>query len=370
MLWPNPVDPDLAFLHARAAELRQLIEHFSQQRAEIIRLGEDDYWARVNAAANVKALFHIAKRHRIDDAFLFVLQSFDMVPRDRKVIEKAAMLLSRSHKRAPAPAQAVVTYLKTLLEYELYSRTLDRVLDSGRLHQGGPTSGTFTLINAGGFSTKVMDSVVARVADASKLLSAKGLDRVLYGDVHVVNTIRRSARVLAFYTVNDDGLFIRANVPKASHDSGVDAVVHELAHRLHFKFLRQEMNPGQSFPSILWAPNSAADRALFDVYQRLKTKDVQKILDYEPVVGDTVESKGVTFEVVGRKGQQILFRGPEGIKARLPIEAYMQMKGEPSVFISPYARTAYQENFAEMVRAYCRDALPADQVQMLRGVIG
>lgn len=371
-MWPNPTPPDVAQLQQKAEKLRRLVGYMEEREPEISRT--QGSWAVTQSWSIVKAVFEAVKRAQVDWAFLAVLQSYEMDARDRKVIERASMLLSRrSKKRAPVD-RAVNEFLKTLVEYRLFSRTLDKVIASGRLHTGGPGSGKFTLINAGGFSSRVMDGVVARVAEASRLLGAKGLDRVLYGDVHVTNTVRRSARTMAFYVLNEDSLFIRANVPSATHDYGVDAVVHELAHRLHYKFLRPEMGPpGLQLKAQHFLPQSIADKALFDIYRRLNTQEITQATSSLPKSGETFEHKGEIYKVLAwvptRGGGKIELMGPKG-PAHVSLSGYHAITGGNSVFVSHYAKTSYQENFAEMVRAYCRDALPADQVRMLRGVLG
>lgn len=390
-MWSNPTAPDLRKLHEQAFELRRLVEYISRQENEIVAAANSPglapthslgnipvpayRWGQAHAAALVQAAWEVSVRYRLGDAFTALLQSYDLKPGDRRVVERAAMQFTKTRRARVSSGKAVSAYVKVVKDYRQYSEAFDRTLFEGKLHEGGPTAGTFTLINAGGFSSKVMEGVVQRVAEAAQRLGAKGLDRILYGDIHVTNTIRRSARVLAFYVVEDDALFVRANIPRLSQDAAVEAITHELAHRLHFKFLRAEKNPGVKFPAALWAPTSSADRALFNIYEKLRLKEAELLRTAVPERGEKIESRGRVFEVVGwrpgRKGTVVQLRGPGGVPASVPLESYLHFKGKtPGVFVSDYARTAYQENFAEMVSAYCADKLPADQVAMLRGVIG
>ena len=41
----------------------------------------------------------------------------------------------------------------------------------------------------------------------------------------------------------------------------------------------------------------------------------------------------------------------------------------PSGFVTDYAKKDEQENFAEMVAAYCLGKLPEDQVEMLKALL-
>lgn len=357
--------------------LRRLVTYLEEREPEISEAEKSPKsrpWAVTQSWSIVKAVFMTVKRNEIDEAFRSLLQSYDMGTRDRKIVERAAMTLSRRSKKRATVDKAVADFRRVLHEYREYAGALERVIASGKLHTGGPGSGEFTLINTGGFSSAVMDGVVQRVAEASQLLGAKGLDRILYGDINVTNTIYRSARVYAFYVRTDDTLFVRANIPKATHEDGVNAVIHELAHRLHFKFLRPELGPPNLKLSLsVFLPGSTADKAIFDIYQRLSTQEMSSAVESLPKSGSTFEHKGATYKILGwrrsRGGGVLDLLGPSG-PASVSLAGYHQIVGKPSVFVSPYAKKAYQENFAEMVRAYCRNTLPADQVRMLRNVIG
>jgi hypothetical protein len=99
--------------------------------------------------------------------------------------------------------------------------------------------GSFMVFNTGGFNEKVMEEVIKVVSKSETLLRRKGLGRVCYGDVYITNTVYKSTRVLAFYMRGDDRMYIRANL-KGKLGPAIQSVVHELGHRLQYRFLQSK----------------------------------------------------------------------------------------------------------------------------------
>jgi hypothetical protein len=371
----NPIAPDVERLTIQAARLRALAERQVEGAGEIeaaLEAGEEPYARRV-AVQGYKVLFYAVHQLDIANLFVAVLQSYEMPAAKRKALEAVARRASQRRSRITR-GKEIDTYLKALYEYARAAQAIEEVLAIGKIRRGGPKSGSFTLVNMGGFSDAVMSDVVARVSEASALLAAKGLERVLYGDIHVTNTIHRSARVLAFYRLEDDSLFVRANVKRDDHEQAVDTIVHELAHRLHYKFLREERKkPGEVFEALVWQPHSEADREIFDVYRRIKTQDVnEKYGTTLPKVGSTISDGKAEYTVTGIRGRRILIRFMHQghmVDGFISLKNYLAVAGK-SAFVSRYASTKPEENFAEMVVAYCRNRLPKDQVAMLKGILG
>lgn len=258
-----------------------------------------------------------------------------------------------------------------IYEYRTCIDTARSVLQKNEKHkdEGATTTvkeGSFTLINTGGFPDKVMAECTKVVARAEKLLRQKGLGKVCYGDVHVTNTVHQSTRVLAFYRHSDDSFYIRANL-KGKLGPALQSVIHELGHRLQFRFLR------------------SSKAAIDALYRRLGDKQSGNLRDLLmdrsrwPKEGDTQIYKGETFlfDKIDVSGTSLvaLFRIPgESYSLRVPLSGYISEKDPAAVaasqtYVTNYASTEPNENFAEMVAFYCEDKLPSEQVALLEEII-
>src|SRR5690606_28033188 len=104
--------------------------------------------------------------------------------------------------------------VKAAEEWRLYYETAKRILETGQ--EMGEDSkwdaGSFKVVNMGGFPDKVMQESVRVVKQADQLLRKKGLGKVCYGDVQVTNSIQKSTRLIAFYLIGKDELFLRGNL--------------------------------------------------------------------------------------------------------------------------------------------------------------
>lgn len=361
---------------ANAAEqlpaLQRIVALARRQISEVVAKQPDDRYTPLRVALILKSTFEVMLRVGAGLVFLEVLREYEMPTSDRKVIERAAKTFSKTRivvKREKAPE----VWSDLLYEYETAIETAFSVLQKNERHkdEGSSTTlkaGSFQLINTGGFSDAVMKECAKVVAMSEKRLREKGLGKVCYGDVHVTNTVHRSTRTLAFYLINDDSLYVRANL-KGKIGPAVMSVEHELGHRLQFKFLQSKK------------------REINAIYTAIKNKrgDVLGGLISDksrwPQAGDTYLYKGETFlfdkvDLSQRAELKVLFRHPEmSSKLSMPLigylfEKYPEMKDEALVFVSNYAATDPDENFAEMIAFLCEDRLPADQEQMLKEVIG
>lgn len=317
--------------------------------------------------------------------FLAILQQYALPPKVRKNIENASRFFSKSRLQTPKKPQAVEAYEKYLKNLRAMSMAAHEALAHGKPLAGGAggeappekqPAGPFTLINTGGFDEKTMLTCAKVVEHAASLLKSHSMGKVCYGDVLISNTISRR-NVLAFYLIEKDEMFVRANLKGHEHDA-VDTVLHELGHRLYFKFLKDKHAEIRHLYSVIANKDSQAKS---DAIER-----VWKDPTLKPKIGDKYEEKGKEYEVtgfdVGPRGQMtVLLRLydpslPPNIvpKARISLEGYMANKGllpkeKHTGFVTPYAKTNDQENFAEMVAYYCTGKLPQDQMEMLEGVI-
>lgn len=354
-------------------ELGIVVEKVGQQIAKIVGTNPDDSITPHRVASLLKALFDLARRKGASVVFLEILREYEMGPADRKTIERAAKLFSKS-RVVVKPEKALATYAETLYQYGQLIDTARGVLQKNEKHtdEGSTTTekvGSFTLVNTGGFPEKVMAECAKVVARSEKLLRQKGLGKVCYGDVHVTNTVHKSTRVLAFYMLGSDTLYVRANL-KGKQGPAVQSVIHELGHRLQFRFLQSKK------------------REINAVYQALLGKKETVIHDLVmdrsrwPKEGDTLDYKGETFafdkiDLTSRAQLKVVFRLVDqtpSFKITVPLHEYMlnqhpEIRKDASVFVTNYAATDPDENFAEMVAFHCEDKLPDDQVVMLKGLI-
>lgn len=350
----------------------RIIEHEEARVAETLK-APDDPRSPYRIAASLKVMFDLLVRAGAQQLFLEVLRNYEMPAMDRKVIERAAKTFGKTRLLVKTET-AVATYEKTIYEYKEFSDTARSVMLKNERHtdEGSTTAtkvGSFTVINTGGFSQKVMDEAIRVVAKSEALLRKKGLGRVCYGDVHITNTVYHGTRVIAFYMHGDDSVYIRANL-KGKAGPAITSVVHELGHRLQFKFLESKK------------------REINAMYETLARKhgDVRHELVMDrsrwPKAGDTYVYKGETFafdkvDLTRRSELTAVFRLQDrpSLSISIPLAAYIAEKDpeaqtKSSVFVTNYAMKDAVENFAEMIAFYCEDQLPADQIEMLEAIVG
>lgn len=290
-----------------------------------------------------------------------LLQSYQAEPNDRKVLEQASATFTRSHI-VLRRGKELEGYSKLVGEWRTFYNVAKRVLEAGVVHEEGAwKAGPFNLVNTGGFSDKAMQDVAKVVEKAAALLHRKGLGKVSYGDIHVTNTIRKSTRVLAFYDTSVDELFIRANL-KGQQGPALTSVIHELAHRLHFKFLSSK---------------TAEINRLFEVLSAQDQNQMSAVMGDKanwPQPGAEISEGRRNYVVIDVVYPDVrLYRKDNpNQKASIKLKNYLARgllaKGE-STFVTPYAKTVPKENFAEMVAFYCQDLLPDDQVNMLKAIL-
>ena len=237
-------------------------------------------------------------------------------------------------------------------------------------------AGPFTLINTGGFNDKIIAECAKVVETSAHLLQSHGLGQVCYGDVLISNTLMKS-NVLAFYLIQKDELFVRANL-RGKEGAAVLTVLHELGHRLSFKFLKDKHHEIANIYNQIARKESTSKK---DALERIWNDPTLK-----PKRGDEVkDSKGNEYVVSGwdySRGQIVVQlvakdQPAPGVvqKARINLEGYAALKGilpkeeKPSGFVTAYAKTNDQENFAEMIAHYCVGKLHEDQVEMLKALL-
>ncbi len=306
------------------------------------------------------------------EMFLGLLEQYELPPAIRKKVERCSRFYAKTRVNSPDRKTALAAFEKMLAAYREHIAIAKEALSrSAKREEGGATTGPlkagpFQVVNTGGFDDATMEECARVVEKAAQLLQSKGLGKVCYGEVLISKTIGRNSNVLAFYVLNEDQLFVRANLKGKDHDA-VRHVLHELGHRLQHKFLQHK----ESDIAVLWA-TLKRKQTLNEIDQRKQMGDVK------PKPGDTIEERGKTYVVDGvgyRRGPVVNFHLQDDPKSKayLSLEAYAKLKGllppkKTTDFVTDYAATSPGENFAEMVSFYCLDKLPPEQVEMLEEV--
>jgi len=297
------------------------------------------------------------------DLFLSILQQYTLPKDIRRKVEAQAKIWTRK------------TALKVKGRYSEVYQTISNLVTAAydvakeALASGTPISGSeaettvgsFKLVNTGGFSPQIMEGVAKALEKAEHLLRAKGFGKVCYGEVYITKTIKGTA--LAFYVTAQDALFVRANFRNP-----VDLVynlIHELAHRLDYKFLTGKK---QEIRSLY---NSLAFKAKFyrpeveppDPGQEIKVDNKDLVVDRvmwpkiyvrKPTEDPAIPSKSyITMDAYARIKAQAEGRPPFGADG----------------FVTEYAAKNEHENFAEMVTNYCLGKLQPSLVEKLEAII-
>ena len=302
------------------------------------------------------------QRLGIRNIFLGLIQQYELPSQVRKKVEACSRFYEKTRfAKSKSFEDSIQAFKKVLSLYrehlaiakDAFSQATVRGADAPTILRAGP----FRVVNTGGFDESTMDTCVKVIEKAVHLLSKKGLGKVCYGDALISNTLAKP-KVLAFYLVGSDEFFVRANL-KGKEGAALQTILHELAHRLYAKFLQSQ------------------HREISGIYRRIQFKQSESISNFEqdvlkdpekaPKAGATLVDKGKTYVVDGteykglRSGYQIHLHQVDdpSKKVRISLSGWISLKGfkpesKPgSGFISPYASTDVEENFAEMIAFYC-----------------
>jgi hypothetical protein len=329
----------------------------------------------------------IESLHTIDAKtyFLAILQEYELPPATRKAIEAAARLASKTRAVRPPNNEALDVYEKLVGTYRAMEAAVKDALAHGKKRsehatEGGPglgkmKAGPFTLVNTGGFPEKTMEEAAKVVETAAHLLSSHGLGRVCYGEILISRTVSK-ASTLAFYLVGKDEMFVRANLKGHEHDA-VHTICHELGHRLAVMFLADKK---RQINEIYWALGHKEQAAERERTHQLLTDPALKAKPGDTIEVDGKEYEYLTLDVSPRGGVkvQLALKGDPSRRSvgRISLEGFAEKRGllpktleHGSNFVTPYAKTSADENFAEMIAYLCLGKLPAEQVAMLQTVL-
>ena len=416
-------DADLAAarkLQELMATVNKLMARGSSSAEEADRIvNEVESFKKEYQSINVKVLYgYICDFHEMHMLAMAVLQKYSLPPALRKKVEGISRFWAtkQTGRKPRMPSgygvermMAVVTYyLKYVEDTQEQLGVLTEAMAKGQLIAEGDAddvakvkAGPFTLINTGGFSEDVMKTVADVVKKAADYASTSGVGQVCYGEVHVTNKISKG-NVLAFYMISQDEMFVRADA--STSEKHMHTLLHELGHRYQYKFLKNKQAIERMYSQIKYKWHR--DEILKMKPQKGETltdPKSKKVYVVESVSGDMVhmrtEHSPEVIQVVKEQAREtVLKKRPElatprnpaeeqilqysleamekeilrrvgVVSAKINIEGYYQMKGvDPRAlgpdfkgFITPYAATDPDENFAEMFGFYCTGDLPPTQ---------
>jgi AcrR family transcriptional regulator len=302
----------------------------------------------------------------VSSLFLAILQQYALPAALRKKVEAGAKFFAKTRLRKPSEEDALDAFeqmLATLREYLAIAR---QAVQEGKPFSSGGSGGThefrkagpFRLVNTGGFDDPTMDEVVKVVEAAWHLMSSKGLTQVGYGDILVSNTLAKST-VLAFYLIGKDEMFVRANL-KGEEKTAVRTIVHELGHRLEFKFLTSK---------------KAAINTMYLLYKMRHRENVVRDPSIPaPEAGMDLKVGRTVWKVQKVDHVLVYLVASDNPKktGTMSIDAWYKAHGAPTAggkFVTQYAKKDASENFAEMVAEYCLGKLNPEQTEDLEKIL-
>lgn len=342
--------------------MKRKIEEFEAQAKA------GDSMADHRASAFTEGAFDVFKHQAsVEVLFWNILQQYRTPSaKERRAIERGSKEFSKSRLRRPKRGQGLDTLRKKYDEYLSYYEAAKAVIDKGAKHTDEDAdttlkAGPFTLVNVGGFPDKKM-AVVAKIAEeAARLIKAKGFGKICYGNIQVTNRLINNTA--AFYAIKTDELFVRGKVQ--GKDAAVYTLLHELGHRLDYKFLKGSKEAIKSmYEVLLKGEDTALEEAIAD-----KTN--------WPEPGEEIKEGAKVFVVdrvgINRNYERTVYmhlKEEPRATAHISLKAWMGRKDiATSDFVSAYARTSPRENFAEMFAGYCLNTLEDGLVQMLESVL-
>lgn len=315
------------------------------------------YAAMLDMGSVHNYLMHIGA----ENFFLGVLRSFSVTPTERREMEAAARYFSVRSKRLKLPSEGWETkYREHWEKLERMYTTACKVVKRGEACRDDQfcTARCFRIVNTGGFDLKTMQVVQKVVDRAARAVDESGFGALCYGDVNVTNTVQRNSKVLAFYMISEDRMYVRANL-KGLENEAAATIVHELGHRLDHKFMS--------------ADDRIPVRALYRKYlteDRAAGESPRVEGGAEPKIGDLFEHKNERFQVVRVSHDKVFMRPVDPalgkFELQLAVDGWRLRHGgravvPKSAFPSQYSKKDLGEFFAEMFAFALLDKLSPEQ---------
>ena len=326
----------------------------------------------------------LSLREHAQPLFWAILQQLSLPANLTKKVQAASKYWTKSRLNAPRRDKRPWTqgfpgieypdaYLAQMSVWREHMALARECLAKGVPHGEGTKSkvqaGPFTLVNTGSFPDEVMENVKQAVLKAAKALTGVGLGKICYGDILVSKQVKARSNVLAFYLINSDEMFVRADA-KATHDI-VQTICHELAHRLEHKFMGSPNRAINSLYNTIARYDGVQAGALTG-WPEIGRKIKYKKLDLVVSKVDKVKNK-ITFEQPPAPGlsRRAVYSAPlEWWVENIDVGAKIERSPDFNGFISSYAKKGGPgENFAEMVAYYALGELPAALVALLKPVL-
>ena len=335
---------------------------------------------------------------------LTLLQKYSLPTPLRKKVEGISRFWATKQKpRAPRLPRgsgtertlAVVTYyLKYIEDTQDQLAVLTEAMTKGRPIAEGTANdaakikaGPFTLVNTGGFSDDVMQSVAAVCKKAADYAAMSGVGEVCYGEVNVTQKISKGN----FYMIENDELFVRADANTSERH--LHTLLHELGHRYEHKFIkyqgciatmfmligskhREEMGkrePHRGDPFVSKGEEFTVDYVVENKVHLVPKIDPDKVRDQtrEKILRKNPGRNESDLKAVIDYTAEAEIQTLHKTKATISLEGYYQTMGIDARaevdfrgFITPYAGKDQSENFAEMFGFYCTGDLPPAQAAL------
>jgi hypothetical protein len=269
----------------------------------------------------------------------WVIQTRSIPSGKSKSVEMAARLLGKTRY---VPKDIFSWYEKNMMRLTLLLEAAswpDR--DSGEgTELEMATVGPFKIHNTIGASTKQFTDILGLVESAVRSLGTTlDFKKVLYGDVFIVGQLRQS-KTLAWYSVNDDDVYVRSMAKKGFND--LQSLIHELGHRFWYRFMSRE----QKQNTVI-------------VYQKLKyTASPAKL----PRLGEPLP-------VPLKSGEHPTVIGYDGLRYQLSSGGYVKVNDIRKIlnqqaligsFPTLYSAKNYEEFFAECFSLFTLGKLKPD----------
>ena len=257
------------------------------------------------------------------------------------------------------PSDTVKWYAKNEKSFKLLEKAVKQWSPKAEATEDTTKSafkvGPFIVHNSFGGLGEDLKGPIKAIEDAiqavHEMSAVPGFNKVLYGNVYLVEQLR-SARTAAWYNIDDDEVYIRTDV-KASRDT-LHFIIHELAHRYWHKFMTREMQ--QKF-------------ATRHSVCRYSPKDQLPSL---PAVGDPIG-----FPVHGYKTPPKVIQILHG---NLHLEGggyitmdqwikFQQKMRTVNCFPTPYASTAVDEHFCEVMGLKAAGKLEGDHLRAFEEIV-
>lgn len=211
--------------------------------------------------------------------------------------------------------------------------------------------GPFLVHNTMGLDDDDLEDVKKSIVKIARIIKKSstppGFSKVLYGDIHIVDRLHSRGSVMAFYSIQEDALYIRPGVKTAQDE--MHSTIHELGHRYWRKFAKKD------------AQSTWATRHMLMGMEHPSPEDVPEV--QFPGVGDIVpiaKPKGrgknkrqpTVVKIDGPPGHRKFWIDERGYFKEEQFRGHAVSKAKREMFPTAYAEMNYEEHFCEAVSLF------------------